>query len=545
MDSESESGHPAAVEPRSGLPVAAIVEQLDRILSSSEFHATDKVRDFLRFIVREKLAGRANRLKGYSIALQVFGRGEDFDAANDPIVRIQAGRLRRALERYYLTAGARDPILIDVPKGRYIPRFTVQAGTQDQVHSKVLQEAVTRPERRARPSVAVMPIQNLTDDVDQLPLATGLTEELATELTRFQDLVVIACHAGQQPPDFPLDPAEIGRRVGARFVLDGTVRQDTDTVKVSAHLTDTSRGEQIWAEAFSHPREASCMIATQEQIAGLVVAAVASEYGTIARRLSSESRKKAPGDLRTYEAMLRYYNHQISPSTESARSCFPALESAVEREPGYGPLYSALATLYCQMYAFDARGFERPLDTALEYSRKGVYLEPGSQLARVILAYASYLAEDTETFREEASIALSLNPNSPYTVGAIGHMHTLRGEVDIGLALLDRAVSYNPCHPAWFRSGYVIDHLVHDDYEKALAETRSYRPFIDFWDDVMIAAMLGRLDRSDEAKPHVEAIRARKPDLAARARELIGRSLKITDLVDELVDGLRRAGLTE
>lgn len=545
MDSKNESGHPTAMEPHSGLPVAAIVEQLDRILSSSEFHATDKARDFLRYIVREKLAGRANRLKGYSIALEVFGRGDDFDAANDPIVRIQAGRLRRALERYYLTAGARDPILIDVPKGRYIPRFSVQAGIQDQAHSQTLQDVVTRPEGHARPSVAVIPIRNLTDEVDQLPLATGLTEELATELARFQDIIVIACHTDQQPPEFPEDPVEVGRHVGARFALDGTVRQDADTVKVSAHLIDATGGEQIWAESFSHPREASRMIATQEQIAGLVVAAVASEYGIIARRLSSESRKKAPRELRTYEAMLRYYNHQTSPSTDSARSCFPALEAAVEREPEYGPLYSALATLYCQMYAFDVSEFDRPLDTALEYARKGVFLEPGSQLARLILAYASYLAEDAETFSEEARIALSLNPNSPYTVGAIGYMHTLRGQVDTGLALLDRAVLCNPCHPAWFRTGYVVDHLIHDDYEKALAETRSYRPFIDFWDDVMIAAMLGRLDRSDEAQPHVEAIRASKPDLAARAGELIGRSLKITDLVDELVDGLRRAGLTE
>ena len=105
----------STLEPSSGLPVAAIREQLDRVLSSPEFHATDKLRDFLRFIVEEKLAGRAERLKGYSIAVSVFGRPDDFDAANDPIVRIQAGRLRRALERYYLAASNRDPILIDIP----------------------------------------------------------------------------------------------------------------------------------------------------------------------------------------------------------------------------------------------------------------------------------------------------------------------------------------------------------------------------------------------------------------------------------------------
>ncbi|MEJ2207166.1 MAG: adenylate cyclase, partial [Gemmatimonadota bacterium] len=101
------------MEPSSGFDRDAIRRQLDRILASPEFHATDKMRAFLRFVVDEKLAGRTHRLKGYTVAVEVFGRAKDFDATNDPIVRIQAGRLRRALERYYLVAGDRDPILID------------------------------------------------------------------------------------------------------------------------------------------------------------------------------------------------------------------------------------------------------------------------------------------------------------------------------------------------------------------------------------------------------------------------------------------------
>ena len=94
----------------------AIREQLNRILEHREFHATDKMRDFLRFVVEETLNGRKHRIKGYTIATQVFGRADDFDASQDPIVSIQAGRLRRALERYYLVAGVRDLISIDIPQ---------------------------------------------------------------------------------------------------------------------------------------------------------------------------------------------------------------------------------------------------------------------------------------------------------------------------------------------------------------------------------------------------------------------------------------------
>ena len=206
-------------------------------------------------------------------------------------------------------------------------------------------------------------------------------------------------------------------------------------------------------------------------------------------------------------------------------------------------MWSALATLHCQMYTFDVPGFEYALETAQDYARKGVFLEPGSQLGRMILAYASYLAEDDESFLQEAETALNLNPNSPYTVGAIGYFHVMRGEIDQGLPLLDRAIAMNPCHPLWFQAGYVIDHLYSGDYERALAETLKHRPFLSFWDDVAFAVMLGRLGSVDEAKPHVERLTREKPDFVPRARELLRRTVKIDALIDDLLDGLHRAGL--
>ncbi len=540
MDSDRNSGRESEIEPRSGLSSNAIRDQLDRILASPEFHATDKVRDFLRYIVEEKLEGRAQRLKAYTIALAVFGRDKNFDGTNDPIVRIQAGRLRRSLERYYLAAGTTDPILIDIPKGRYIPRFAAPAAQQDAM----------RPynggmpwNRCGEPAVVVLPVQDLSDMDSDPSLATGLTNEIVTELTRFQDIRVVSCYRAQQPAGFPADPVDIGRSLDARFVLECLVRRDATYEKVSAHLVDTSDGTRVWAEAFSHPLEASSLIATQEQIARKVVSAVASEYGIIARKLSCESRKKRPADLETYEAMLRYYDHQVSPTPQSAESCFTALQAAAAREPDYGPLWSALATLHCQVYSFDIAGFEDPLDTALEFARRGVHLDSGSQLARLILAYASHLADDVEDFNEECEVALSLNPNSTYTVGSIGYLYSLRGELDVGLRMLNQAMTLNPCGPSWFHAGHVIDYLLKQDFEHALMVTRTYHPFISYWDDVMIAAILGSLGRADEARPHVDAIRNLKPDLEGRSRDLMRRSLKIDNLVECLAAGLHRVGL--
>lgn len=120
-----EEGQPAGSNVKAPTP-EAVRDSLERVLQSPEFTGSERIRKFLRFIVEETLAGRADRIKAYSIAIVVFERDDSFDPLANPVVRIEAGRLRRRLERYYLTAGTGDPVRIDVPKGGYVPTFTFQ-----------------------------------------------------------------------------------------------------------------------------------------------------------------------------------------------------------------------------------------------------------------------------------------------------------------------------------------------------------------------------------------------------------------------------------
>jgi len=535
------SPSPPAREPRSGLRHAAIREQLDRVLASPEFQTTDRVRDFLRFVVEETLAGRSDQLKGYTIATAVFGRGDDFDPGQDPIVRIQAGRLRRALERYYLVAGGRDPIVIDVPKGRYVPRFRRYEPAEG-VAARQSARPV-QPMAPAGPAVAVLPFENLTPDADRLFFTVGLAEELVTELNRYQDVTVIPCHRAPGGAGVSPDLERVGRAAGARFLLGGSIRCDAESAKVAVHLVDATSGRQVWARSFKHSLEAASLIRTQEEIAHSVVAAVASEYGIIVRRLAAESRKKSPAELSTYEAMLRYHTYQIDPTPEASVTCFAALQAAADREPEYGPVWSALATLHCQMYVFDVVGFEDPLQTGLTYARRGVSLEPGRQLSRLILAYANLLAGDLDAFGDEAAATLALNPENPYAVGAIGYMQVLAGRFERGRVLLDRATRTNPFHPHWFCDGYFLECYARGDHQAAL-EAKRGREDSGFWSAAMMAAALGELDRADEAAPYVAELIASKPDFPGRARELIRRSIKAESLVAAMIAGLQRAGVS-
>ena len=155
-----------------------------------------------------------------------------------------------------------------------------------------------------------------------------------------------------------------------------------------------------------------------------------------------------------------------------------------------------------------------------------------------------YLADDSDSFHQEIETALALNPNSPYTVGTAGYFHVMRGEFERGLPLLDRAIAVNPCHPSWFHGGYVVDHLRRLNYEGALVEVQNHSPFQSFWLPVVHAAILGKLGRIDEAKVHIEEVAEQKPDFASRAHGLFWRNLKIDAPIDDLIDGLRRAGLS-
>jgi hypothetical protein len=137
-----------------------ISRQLERMLSSQDFHASPQQSAFLKFIVNQTLAGNANRIKGYTVATEVFGRRSDFDQSIDPIVSIQASRLRRALELYYETAGKNDPIRIDIPKGTYVPVF------EKRPHALTTDTAIDGEHLDIRvksswPSVLIRPLRNI------------------------------------------------------------------------------------------------------------------------------------------------------------------------------------------------------------------------------------------------------------------------------------------------------------------------------------------------------------------------------------------------
>ena len=519
----------------------AIRDQLEGILQSAEFRASGKQNKFLSFVVDEALAGRSSQLKGYTIAVGVYGRPEGFDPQVDPIVRVEAGRLRRALEHYYLTAGINDPVRITIPKGRYVPTFSTvpEAQSRSKPHLSKRNGSVPVME----PTIAVMPLINLTGDKEQDYFVDGLTEELTAEIMRYQDFQVIASRSTMPFKGSNVDPREVGRELGVKFLLKGSVRRDSKRIKVTIQLLDTASAEQIWGKSYKRDQTAADLIAVQEEIAQEIIGVVADQYGLIERRLSKESRKKAPVDMKAYDAILRFYQYETELTPAAFENALAALEKAIEIDPEYGLAWAMLGHLHADNHALGFCKIEGSLEKALTFTRKGMALSPHNQFAWDALTLVYFHRGDRDLFLQHAIETIALNPNAPYIVGVAGWHMILFGEWDRGLTLLQKGMKLNPYHPTWFHLAFFMYHYHRGEYENAFAEALKFNFPGLYLDPLIRAVALSRLGKKDDAEAAIGQLLKLMPDFKNRGRWLISRYVKVDDLVDRIIEELGEAGL--
>jgi TolB-like protein len=512
----------------------AIEEQLHRILSSPEFHATARQKKFLHFVTQMFLEGRAGEIKGYTVATDVFGRKTDFDPSTDPIVSVEARRLRRALEHYYLTAGRRDRVRITIPTGSYVPSFLFQTGTDSSSSSPE-----TEPNNNGRvdpwPSVLIRPFQNFSEVMGPDYVAEGCMTELAIELSRYQDIRVLMK---------PLDPG--GKSIEeptARFSIDGSVRYGPHNLNVAVQLFDQKTHRQLWGDVYECDMKTNDLMVFQRETAQIIAAKIAQEQGHISQTLSLESQNKPAAEMETYEALLKFYKHEVTFTSETLKDALAALEEAAVREPECSQVWTCLGLLYCENYTLESIERQTPVEKAIQFSEKGVRLNPSNQRARVALAMARLLNNQLTEGLVEARNALALNPNSLIYMDAIGHVLAPLGDWDLGTDLIKKAIKLNPYHRPYVYHVLCADWLRKKEYERAYLETLNFRLPSAIWDPLLQASTLGHLGRTDEGSRFVEALLTIKPDFPARGRTLIKRWVKSDELAECMIDGLKKSGL--
>jgi TolB-like protein/Tfp pilus assembly protein PilF len=365
----------------------SIRAHMRKIISSRALARSERLARFLEFTIGETLAGNAGQLKEFVIGVEVFDRRQDYDPRLDPIVRVEARRLRMKMRKYYETEGRSDALRIEFPKGSYAPAMRMAGAT------------VSEP--AARRGIAVLPFQNIGGREECEFFIDGLSEELIHALTKVEGLRVVAWNSSMKLKSTPRDYARVGEQLQVEVVLEGSVRPAGPGVaRVAAQLVSVRDGSCLWAEAYEGPHEDA--IRVRDEIA----AAVARELRV---KLSPPR-----GETRNVEAHTNYLKgryHWNKRTDEAVARGAVYLEKAVEIDPNYALALAGVADSHIVLANLGAARALDAMPKARAAALRALEIDPTLAEAHVSLgSIASLFDWDWAAAEAHYRRGLQLNP---------------------------------------------------------------------------------------------------------------------------------------
>ena len=302
--------------------------QLERILASKGFANAERMSRFLRFAVEHTLENRAAELKEYVIGVEVFDRTGSYDPRLDPVVRVEARRLRSKLASYYEEEGKADALLIDFPKGAYVAVFRNRTETTR-----------TPAASQKRSTIAVLPFANLSAGSKNDYFSDGLTQELIHLLTKVDGLRVVAWNSSSQLKGKTPDPYSVGQQLKVGSVLTGSIRGANDKLRITAQLVNTADGYYLWSETYD--REMKDVFAIQEEISSAIVKTLSDKLASKAPELKSSAR-----NLEAYNLYLKGRFHWNKRTGVGLHRSIQYFTDAIAVDQDFAMAYSGLADSY-------------------------------------------------------------------------------------------------------------------------------------------------------------------------------------------------------
>ena len=540
----------------------AIREQLVRILNSGPFHHAQRRQRFLEYIVNESLAGRGERLKGYNVAQAVFDRTDTFDSNVDPIVRLEAGRLRDRLREYYDGDGQDDPIRVELPKGTYTPHIEFrQAPTRDPRLDRVaptkqlmlaaavlliimlglwgLQHWNSGPSLPDKSSVAVLPFDNIGTDPKWDRLADGMTEDIITDLSHSKDLVVIARNSTELYKGKPIDIRQIGRDLNVKYVVEGSIQSVGDQIRATAQLVEAASGSQVWSERYERPVDD--LFAVQNEVTQRIAATLG---GAVAEAELLLIRRKPPANLSAFDTYLLATGSTLAHKVtkESLIEAEDLYRKALQLDPQLARAYLGLAMV--QSYLIDlgwAPSVEEARSKMMEAAEKAVQLDPGDGATHYALGVAYTYQGKWDQARAEFDRAETLAPSDADTLLNIAWVIPGFGELGRAVSLAERSLKLNPHYPYWYNQGLRTVFFFGEQYDRSVKYGLLVQEpaALDYAFLAMAYAYLGRTADAEAAAANVKKV---DPTWIAE-RFLIEGGGWAEKEAELFVDGARRAGL--
>jgi TolB-like protein/Tfp pilus assembly protein PilF len=512
--------------------------QLDRLLNTPAFQQSGTLSKFLKFVVNETLAGRSQELKEYTIALQVLGKKPDFNPQTDPIVRIHAGRLRRALQTYYAQEGQNDPVEISIPKGAYIPNI--------QWKEKAIpswQHNYQPPATRRRITVAVLPFSNFNADEQTAVFADGLADHLSTELTRYPELSVISYFSCRQISAQTNEVREAGLMLDAAYILTGSIQTDKEKIRIRVQLILTESREQLWANTYESSISTAGFFEIQDEIAWQVVSQTAGHYGAISRNVARLPPSKNPSDVGVYNAIFWYYHFVKDQSEQMFHKAEAAMRQAVETDPDYALGWAVLGEIMVGGFfmGYQSKYAASQLPAAVEYGRTAITLQPDCQHGYLTMALAHIFLRQHADCEKIVAAWEKVKPPEANIMGAVGFVLICCGHYQRGFDMLDESIQLNPYYQWWFNAGLSFYYLHQQEYDNALywAEKMNM-PEVPWYPILKLAACVA-LNQDQKAKALREKILQDFPFLKEHANEYLSAFLKDQILINRLQQALLAA----
>jgi adenylate cyclase len=392
-----------------------------------------------------------------------------------------------------------------------------------------------------KPSIAVLPFTNMSSDPEQDFFGDGISEDIITALSRYPSLFVIARNSCFTYKGRPVDVKQVGRELGVRYVLEGSLRKAGGRVRVTAQLVEADTGNHVWAERYD--RDLADIFAVQDEITQAATIAIAPAVADVELQ---RAMRKPPENLDAWGACQRGLWHLNRFTAEETTRAETFFHRAMTLDPTFAGGFKGLAAAQLQAAStFMMRDMSEALASAEALARQAVGLDSADAEARTCLGRALLLTGDYEGSRVEIERALALSPNLASAHGMLGSVLIFSGQPRQGLVALERGLRLDPRDP---RAGISINQLVIGQYyareyelavEAAKRVIRSYpdHPLVYRW----LAAALGQLGRIDEAKQTLAKAVAIAPasfDLYVRRRAPWHRPEDHA----HMLEGLRKAG---
>ena len=392
-----------------------------------------------------------------------------------------------------------------------------------------------------RPKFAVLPFQNLSDDPAQEYFADGLSEDLITALGSWCRFPVICRHSSFIYKGRSIDVIEAGRELGARYMLDGSVRKSSNHVRITARLTDATTGLQLWSDRYD--REMHDVFAVQDEITAQIAAAVEPELQLQEQRRAAANKKTNPA---AYDLVQRGNWHHEKFTPADAAEAQRLFASAIDVDAHYAPAYSSMAStkFWCAQLGWTSDA-EATLQDALHFAQKAIAIDDKDAKPHFHMAQALLWLRRHDGAIAEARRAIVLNPSLVQAYAVLGYALDCIGEFEEALQTVTYSLRLRPydqtlvrCIPALSIAHYQLGEYgaAQEVAQRAVGMNANY-----WMGNQMLAASLGQLGRRQEAAAAIAEIRRREPEISRAAYS--GRfPFRERIYVERVEDGLIKAG---